>query len=87
MQEYVGRVYGIEGSYTWLVDHPCDAILPPNIWRALGKTKVSRKRAAYELPNPHKLTRSRYSVKCANCGGLGHNYKGCHLPLNFDRKR
>jgi hypothetical protein len=26
-------------------------------------------------------------MKCANYGGLGHNYKGCHLPLNSDQNR
>jgi hypothetical protein len=26
-------------------------------------------------------------VKCANFGGLGHNYKGCHLLLNPNEKR
>jgi hypothetical protein len=87
MQGYAGRVYGIEGPHTWPTDDLYDAILLPNIRRALGRPKVSRKRAANELPNPSKLTRSGYYVKCANCGGLGHNYKGCHLPLNLDRKR
>jgi hypothetical protein len=48
---------------------------------------VSRKKATDKPPNPYKLTRNGYVVKCANCGGLGHNYKGCHLPLNLNRKK
>jgi hypothetical protein len=87
MQGYASRVYGIEGLQTWPANDPCDAILAPNIQRALGRPKISRKRAADEPPNPYKLTCSGYSVKCANCGGLCHNCKGCHLPLNPNRKR
>ena len=87
MQVYANQVYGIEGPYTWSVDNSRDAILLPNIRRAPDRPKVSRKRAADEPPNPFKLTRSGYYVKCVNCGGLSHYYKGCHLPLNPDQKR
>jgi hypothetical protein len=87
MLAYADRVYGMEGPQTWPADDECDPILPPNNRKAPGRPKVSRKKATDEPPNPYKLTRSGYVVKCANCGGLGHNYKGCHLPLNPDRKR
>jgi hypothetical protein len=52
IQGYVGRVYGIEGPHTWLVDDPCYAILPPNIQMAPRRLKISCKRAADETPNP-----------------------------------
>ena len=84
MQGYVGRVYGIEGPQTWPTNDPCDAIMSPNIRKDHGRPKISYKRAANEPPNPYKLIRSGYSVKCANCEGLFHNYKGYHLPLNPD---
>jgi hypothetical protein len=70
MQGYAGRVYGIEGPHTWPADDPCDAILPLNIRRVPGRPKVSHKKAADELLNPYKLTRSGYSVNYANCGGF-----------------
>ena len=84
---YAGQVYGIEGPQTWPANDECHAILPPNNRRASRRPKVSRRKVAKEPPNPYKLTCSGYVVKCANCGGLGHNYKGCHLPLNPDQKR
>ncbi|XP_059450921.1 uncharacterized protein LOC132181698 [Corylus avellana] len=87
IQGYAARVYGMEGPQTWPADDPCDQILPPCIRRAPGRPKISRRKAVDEPTNPYKLTRSGYIVKCGNCGGLGHNYKGCHLPLNTDRKR
>ncbi|XP_059461967.1 uncharacterized protein LOC132190960 [Corylus avellana] len=87
MQGYAARVYGMEGPQTWPADDPCDEIQPPIIRRAPGRPKISRRKDVDESTNPYKLTRSGYIVKCGNCGGLGHNYKGCHLPLNPDRKR
>jgi hypothetical protein len=87
MLAYADRVYGMEGPQTWLADDECDPILLPNNRRALGRPKVSWKKATDEPPNPYKLTRSGYVVKYANCGGLGHNYKGFQLPLNQDIKR
>jgi hypothetical protein len=87
MLGYTSQVYGMEGPQTWPADDECDAILPPNNKRAPGRPKVSRRKAADEPTNPYKLTRSSYTVKCANCGGLGHNFKGYHLPLNPDKKR
>jgi hypothetical protein len=77
----------MEGPQTWLADDECYPILPPNNRRASGRPKVSRKKVTDEPPNPYKLTCSGYVMKYANCGGLGHNYKGFQLPLNPDRKR
>jgi hypothetical protein len=87
MLAYADQVYGMEGPQTWPADDECDPILSPNNRKAPGRPKVSRKKATDKPPNLYKLTRSGYVVKCANCGDLGHNYKGCHLPLNLDRKR
>jgi hypothetical protein len=84
MQGYVGRVYGVEGPHTWPANNSCDAIMLPNIRRAPSRLKISRKRAANEPSNLYKLTHSGYSMKCANCEGLSHNFKCCHLPLNPD---
>jgi hypothetical protein len=38
--------------------------------------------ASNELTNPYKISRSGYEVTYGNCGSQGHNYKGCHPPLN-----
>jgi hypothetical protein len=84
MLSYAGRVYGMEGPQTWPADDECDAILPLNNKKAPGRPKVSRRKVVDEPSNPYRLTRSGYDVKCANYGGLCHNYKGCHLPLNPD---
>ncbi|XP_059458345.1 uncharacterized protein LOC132187941 [Corylus avellana] len=87
MQCYAARVYGMEGPMTLSSDDPCNVILPPIIRKASGRPKIARKRAANEPINPYKLTCSGYLVKCENCGGLGHNYNVCLVPLNPDRKR
>jgi hypothetical protein len=87
MQGNATRVYGMQGPNTWPSDDPCDSIMLPIIKRALRRPKIARRRAANEPISPYKLTCSGYVVKCENCEGLGHNYKGCQLPLNPDRKK
>ena len=87
MEGYVARVFGVEGPNTWPTDDPCEVILPLVVRRAPGRPKIVRQRTVDEPTNPYKLTRSGYVVKCGNYGGLRHNYKGCQLPLNPDRKR
>ena len=87
MEGYAPRVFSGEGPNTWPVDDPCDPIMPPIVRRAPGRLKIARQREADEPTNPYKLTRSGYTVKCENCGGLGHNYKSCKQPLNPDWNR
>jgi hypothetical protein len=45
IQRYTTRVYGMQGPNTWPFDDPCDVILPPIIKKALGRPKITRKRA------------------------------------------
>jgi hypothetical protein len=78
MVGYAPRIFGVEGPNTWLADDPCDPIMSLVVRRTLGRPKIARRKEADEL------TRSGYTVKCGNCGGLGHNYKGCKQPLNPD---
>jgi hypothetical protein len=87
MEGYAPRVFGMEGPNTWPTDDPCDPIMPPIVRRAPGRPKITRRKEADEPTNPYKLTRSGYTVKCGNCGGLGHNWKSCKQPLNPNRKR
>ena len=87
MLAYADQVYGMESPQTWPSNDECDPILPPNNRRGPERPRVSRKKATNEPPNRYKLTRSGYVVTCANCGGLGHNYKSCNLPLNPDKNR
>ena len=77
MEGYIPRVFVVEGPNTWPADDPCNPIMTLVIRRASGRPKIARRREADELTNPYKLTRSGCVVKCENCGGLGHNYKGC----------
>jgi hypothetical protein len=87
MGGYAPRVFGVEGPNTWPVDDPCDPIMPPIVRRAPGRPNIARRRKVDEPTNLYKLTRSGYTVKCGNRGGLGHNYKSYKQPLNPNRKR
>jgi hypothetical protein len=70
----------------WLVADGYDEIMPPIVRVQPGRPRKARRRAHDEHTNPYKISRSAYVVTCGNCGGQGHNYKGCHLPLNPNQK-
>ncbi|CAL2239970.1 unnamed protein product [Prunus armeniaca] len=60
-------------------------LLPPKYHKQPGRPKKTRKQAVEEpkLPsNPYKLPRYGLPLKCANCGGEGHNRSGCKEPRN-----
>lgn len=65
-------------------------ILPPIpiVRLQLGTPRKARRKAPNKPINPYKISRSEYEVTCSgNCGGIGHNHKGCPQPKNPNRKR
>lgn len=61
-------------------------ILPPHYKTAPGRPKKARKRAVDEPKNPFRESRKGATMKCGNCGSIGHNARGCKGPVNPNRK-
>ncbi|PRQ23765.1 putative transcription factor interactor and regulator CCHC(Zn) family [Rosa chinensis] len=59
------------------------AMLPPQYTRQPGQSKTKRIKDSSEMAQGSgtKLGRVHKSLKCGNCGGLGHNIKTCHRHL------
>jgi len=87
MQAYEPQVHAMPGPEEWPDVGAYSEILPPVDRVQPGRPRKARRRAPDEPTNPYKISRSGYVVTYGNCGGKGHNYKGCHLPLNPNRKR
>jgi len=87
MQAYEPQVHAMLGLEEWPDVGAYDEILPPVDRVQPGRPRKARRRAPDELTNPYKISRSGYVVTCGNYGVKGHKYKGCHLPLNPNRKR
>lgn len=86
MNAYESQIRAMPGPEEWPRVADCDEMLPPTVRVQPGRPKKVRRRAPDEPTNPYKISRAGYVVKCGNCGGNGHNYKGCHLPANPNRK-
>jgi hypothetical protein len=87
MHAYRPQVHAMPGPEEWLDVDDCDEGLPLVARVQLGRPKKARRRVPDEPTNPYKISRSGYVVTCGNCRGQGHNYNGCHLPLNPNRKK
>jgi hypothetical protein len=87
MQAYNPQIHAMPGPKKWPAADGCDVIILPIVKVQPGRPKKTRRRVLDEPTNPYKISGSGYVVTCGNCGGRGHNYKGCNLPLNPNRKR
>jgi len=87
MQAYDPQIHAMPGPKEWPPADGCDVVIPLIVRVQPRHPKKARKRAPDEPTNPYKISRSGYVVMCENCRGQGHNYKGCNLPLNPNRKR
>ncbi|KAL6189274.1 hypothetical protein ACLB2K_040663 [Fragaria x ananassa] len=69
-----------------------DAILPPRYNRQPGSPKNKKvKDASEKATDRTKLGKIQNSLRCSNCGTLGHNIKTCHRHLppkeNISKKK
>jgi hypothetical protein len=88
MQVYEPQIRVMLSPKEWLAADGCDEIMPPIVRVQHGRQKKKKKkRAPNEPTNLNKIRHNGQVDTCANCGGQGHNYKNCHLPLNLNRKR
>jgi hypothetical protein len=87
MQAYEPQVRAMPKLEEWPTTDGCDEIMSPIVRVQLGRPRKVRRRAPDQATNPYKISRSGYVVMCRNCRGQCHNYKGCHLHLNLNRKR
>ncbi|KAL6204316.1 hypothetical protein ACLB2K_021584 [Fragaria x ananassa] len=81
MVVYSNTVKPVNGMDLWI---PCGepAILPLEYNRQSGRPRNKRFKDASELNlEGTKLGRVQKSLKCGNCGVLGHNRKTCHKHL------
>ncbi|XP_040363573.1 uncharacterized protein LOC121049695 [Rosa chinensis] len=78
MAIYSNTVKPVNGMDLWLPsDEP--TILPPQYNRQPGRPRTKRiKDASEKETDGPKLGRVQKSLKCSNCGILGHNMKTCH---------
>ncbi|KAM5568400.1 hypothetical protein ABKV19_016119, partial [Rosa sericea] len=81
MAVYSNRVKPVNGMDLWIPsDEP--KILPPQYNRQPGRPRTKRIKDASEKESEGpKLGRVQKSLKCSNCGILGHNMKTCHRHL------
>jgi hypothetical protein len=87
MQAYEPQIRVMLGPEEWPTTDGCDEIMLPIVIVQPRHPKKGRRWAPNEPTNPYKISRNGCVVTCVNCGVRGHNYKGCHLPLNPIRKR
>nr|XP_027190523.1 uncharacterized protein LOC113786690 [Cicer arietinum] len=63
-----------------------DPINPPIMRRAPGRPKKKRNKSNDESKGSNKLPRQFATVKCKNCGKLGHNTRTCKGKSAADRE-
>ncbi|PRQ20047.1 putative transcription factor interactor and regulator CCHC(Zn) family [Rosa chinensis] len=82
MSIYDNLIQPINGMEMWSRSEEA-CILPPQYSRQPGRPKTVRRRDASEklAGNGTKLGRIQKSLKCGNCGRVGHNVKTCHRHL------
>ncbi|XP_040362682.1 uncharacterized protein LOC121049420 [Rosa chinensis] len=82
MSIYDNLIQPINGMEMWSRNEEA-CILPPQYSRQPGRPKTVRRRDASEklAGNGTKLGRIQKSLKCGNCGRVGHNVKTCHRHL------
>ncbi|XP_004309344.1 PREDICTED: uncharacterized protein LOC101295476, partial [Fragaria vesca subsp. vesca] len=91
MDIYSNTIKPVNGMDLWARTGN-DAILPPRYNRQPGRPKNMRTKDAFEkATDGTKLGRIQNSLRCSNCGTLGHNIKTCHRHLppkeNISKKR
>ncbi|XP_004303589.1 PREDICTED: uncharacterized protein LOC101315165 [Fragaria vesca subsp. vesca] len=82
MDIYPHTVTPVNGMDMWMPTNE-QAILPPQYNRQPGRPKTKRNKEASERNTEGglKLGRVQKSLRCRNCGTLGHNIKTCHKHL------
>lgn len=88
MAIYSNIIKPINGMDLWLrSDEP--TIFPPQYTRQPGRPKTKRIKDASEKADNAgpKLGKVQRSLKCSNCGVLGHNVKTCHRHLPPKEKK
>ncbi|KAF7815532.1 uncharacterized protein G2W53_029501 [Senna tora] len=75
---------GLQGFYLTLEEID---LLPPPLRRLPGRPKKSRRREKDEAP-PSDVRRKLSTIKCTNCGQLGHNKRSCQrAPIKAKEKK
>ncbi|XP_058746445.1 uncharacterized protein LOC131619357 [Vicia villosa] len=64
------------GPQLWASDRN-EPIQPPIMRRAIGRLKKNRNKTNDETRSTHTLPRKHQTVKCQNCGNMGHNKRTC----------
>ena len=82
---YSHMIYPIPDESMW-VRTPYDQLMPPPLRRPPGRPKKLRNKALDEPQNPHQVRRFHQSLRCKNCGEIGHNIRTCKGPVKPKKK-
>ncbi|XP_052194908.1 uncharacterized protein LOC127802872 isoform X2 [Diospyros lotus] len=82
---YAHNIDPIPGEEDWPKTNQ-NPLVAPKYNNGPGRPKKARKKAADEPINPYRVSRKGQSLKCGNCGAVGHNARGCKGVVNPNRK-